>query len=242
MTKQLLDLFTRAGAEWVTWALAALSVACAAVITDRALWFGRGGRSRSATVIPLLAWGKLEQARLEVEDQAGLEAEVVRAAVDAAEDGSASVAETVACTIRRERAGYERGLGFLRGLGASAPLLGLFGAVVGVIRAFAETGAATANGAGAVDLAPAISVALVPAALGMLAAIPAVAAFHAYRRRLERMVTRAEALGHALASVLQRDVVRSAALARARVGIAPRRVKAVEAWPEPVERAQADAA
>jgi biopolymer transport protein ExbB/TolQ len=227
MTKQLFDLFTRAGAEWVMYALAALSVASVAVILERALFFRRGGRSRAATVIPLLRAGRLEQARLEVEDQAGLEAEVVRAAIDAADGGPASVAETVACAIRGERARYERGLGFLGTLGSNAPFLGLFGTVVGIIKAFADLGVGTAKGAGASAVMSGLSEALVATAVGIFVAIPAVAAFNAYNRRLKGMVTRAEALAHALASHLQRDEVRSAALGRI---ASPRRaVKPLEA-------------
>jgi biopolymer transport protein ExbB len=217
MTQQLFDLFTRAGAEWVMYALLALSVASIAVILERALFFRRGGRSRAATVIPLLAYGRLEQARLEVEDQTGLEAEVVRAAIDAAEGGPASVAEMVACTIRRERPAYERGLGFLGTLGSNAPFLGLFGTVVGIIKAFADLGVGSAaKGAGGAAVMAGLSEALVATAVGIFVAIPAVVAFNAYSRRLRGIVARAEALSHALASHLEKDEVRGAALARAR--------------------------
>jgi biopolymer transport protein ExbB/TolQ len=219
MTRQLFELFTRAGAEWVMYALAALSVASIGVILERALFFRRDGRSRAATVAPLLAAGRLEQARLEVEDRGGLEAEVVRAAVDAADGGPASVAETVACTIRREKAAYERGLGFLGTLGANAPFLGLFGTVVGIIKAFADLGVGTAKGAGAQAVMAGLSEALVATAVGIFVAIPAVAAFNVFNRGLKERVTAAEALAHALASHLVKDEVRSAALAR----VAPRR-------------------
>jgi biopolymer transport protein ExbB len=216
MTKQLFDLFTRAGAEWVLYALAALSITSVAVILERALFFRRQGRSRSETVIPLLAYGRLEQAVLEVEGQPGLEAAVVRAAVDAAEGGPASLAEAVAFTIRRERPAYERGLGFLGTLGSNAPFLGLFGTVVGIIKAFADLGVGTAKGAGAAAVMSGLSEALVATAVGIFVAIPAVVAFNAFNRNLKATVNRAEALAHALASHLEKDEVRTAALARAR--------------------------
>jgi len=216
MTKQLFDLFTRAGAEWVLYALAALSVASVAVILERALFFRRQGRSRAETVIPLLAYGRLAEARAEVEDQTSLEAEVVRAAVDAAPGGPASVAEVVACTIRRQKPAYERGLGFLGTLGSNAPFLGLFGTVVGIIKAFADLGVGTMKGAGASAVMAGLSEALVATAVGIFVAIPAVVAFNAYNRRLKAVVTRAEALAHALTSHLEKDEVRAAALAAAR--------------------------
>ncbi len=144
MTRALFDVFTRAGAEWVMYALATLSVASVAIILERALFFARYGRSRADALAPLLASGRLERARALVQGQAGLEAEVVRAALDAAPGGAASVAELVAATIRRERPAYERGLGFLGTLGSNAPFLGLFGTVVGIIKAFADLGVGAA--------------------------------------------------------------------------------------------------
>jgi biopolymer transport protein ExbB/TolQ len=218
VTTQIFQAFTRTGAEWVMYALLALSVASVAVILERAIFFRRDGRSRSATVIPLLAHGRLEQALLEVEGQTGLEAAVVRAAVDAAPGGPASVAEMVACTIRRERPAYERGLGFLGTLGSNAPFLGLFGTVVGIIKAFADLGIGAAKGPGAAAVMSGLSEALVATAVGIFVAIPAVVAFNAYNRRLRGVVGRAEALAHALASWLERDEVRGAALAQAQPG------------------------
>jgi biopolymer transport protein ExbB len=221
MTKQLFELFTRAGAEWVLYALAALSVASVAVILERALFFRRQGRSRAETVIPLLAYGRLEEARAEVEGQTGLEAEVVRAVVEAAPGGPASVAELVACTIRRQKPAYERGLGFLGTLGSNAPFLGLFGTVVGIIKAFADLGVGTAKGAGAAAVMGGLSEALVATAVGIFVAIPAVVAFNAFNRQFKATVTRAESIAHAMTAHLERDDVRALALAGAR---APRSV------------------
>jgi biopolymer transport protein ExbB len=216
MTRQLFEAFTRTGAEWVMWILLALSVASVAVILDRALFFWRHGRSHARVLEPLLAGGDLELAHAEVQGRDGLEAEVVRAALAAAPGGPASVSERVACTIRRERPAYERGLGFLGTLGSNAPFLGLFGTVVGIIKAFADLGVGTAKNAGAAAVMAGLSEALVATAVGIFVAIPAVVAFNAYNRRLKTVTTRAEALAHALASHLERDEVRCAALARAR--------------------------
>ncbi len=214
MTRILFEAFTRSGAEWVMYALAALSVASVAVILERALFFARRARSRGDVLVTLLASGRLEDARALVDGRAGLEAEVVRAALHAAPEGPASVAELVAATIRRERPAYERGLGFLGTLGSNAPFLGLFGTVVGIIKAFADLGVGAAKGAGATAVMAGLSEALVATAVGIFVAIPAVVAFNAYGRKLRTLITRAEALGHALASHLQKEDVRGATLAR----------------------------
>jgi biopolymer transport protein ExbB len=216
MTRQLFDTFTRTGAEWVMYALLALSVASVAVILERAVFYWRHGRSRAWELEPLLAAGDLDLAREAILGRRGLEAEVVEAALDAADGGPASVAERVACTVRRERQAYERGLSFLATLGSNAPFLGLFGTVVGIIKAFADLGVGASQGVGAAVVMAGLSEALVATAIGIFVAIPAVAAFNAFTRRLKTLVATSEALAHALASHLERDDVRAAALARAR--------------------------
>jgi biopolymer transport protein ExbB len=212
MTRTLFDVFTRAGAEWVMYALLALSVASVAVILERAVFFRRHGRSRADVLGALLASGRLADARAVVEGADGLEAEVVRAALRAAPDGPASVAELVASTIRRERPAYERGLGFLGTLGSNAPFLGLFGTVIGIIKAFADLGVGAAKGAGATTVMAGLSEALVATAVGIFVAIPAVVAFNAYGRRLRAVIAQTEGLAHALASHLRKDDVRGAVL------------------------------
>ena len=57
MTQSIFQVFTRAGAEWVMYVLAALSVASVAVILERALFYARYARSRSEELAPLLAAG-----------------------------------------------------------------------------------------------------------------------------------------------------------------------------------------
>jgi biopolymer transport protein ExbB/TolQ len=212
MTRTLFDVFTRAGAEWVMYALLALSVASVAVILERAVFFRRHAQSRADVLGALLASGRLADARAVVDEMHGLEAEVVRAALRAAPDGAESVAELVASTIRRERPAYERGLGFLGTLGSNAPFLGLFGTVIGIIKAFADLGVGAAKGAGATAVMSGLSEALVATAVGIFVAIPAVVAFNAFGRRLRAVTARAESLAHALAAHLRKADVRGAAL------------------------------
>lgn len=178
MTRQLFETFTRTGAEWVMYVLAALSVASVAVILERAWFFVRNGRSLAHRLGPLLAGGRLDEAREAIDGRSGLEVEVVRSALDGAAGGPASVAQLVASTIRRERPAYERGLGFLGTLGSNAPFLGLFGTVVGIIKAFADLGVGAAKGAGAAAVMAGLSEALVATAVGLLVAILALAAYN----------------------------------------------------------------
>jgi len=66
---------------------------------------------------------------------------------------------------------FERGLSFLATTASSAPFIGLFGTVIGIIQAF--QGIAAAGNASLAVVAPGIAEALIATAVGLLAAIPA---------------------------------------------------------------------
>jgi biopolymer transport protein ExbB/biopolymer transport protein TolQ len=78
----------------------------------------------------------------------------------------------------------KKGLGGLATIGSTAPFIGLFGTVVGIIHAF-EGIAATGSG-GIAAVSGGIAEALVATALGIQVAIPAVMAFNYFTGTLER--------------------------------------------------------
>jgi len=78
----------------------------------------------------------------------------------------------------------KRGLGGLATIGSTAPFVGLFGTVVGIIHAFQTMAVAGGGGLGTVSAG--IAEALVTTAFGLLVAIPAVWAFNYFTNRVER--------------------------------------------------------
>jgi biopolymer transport protein TolQ len=77
----------------------------------------------------------------------------------------------------------ERGLPFLASTGSTAPFIGLFGTVIGIIAAFqsiGESGQASLSVVG-----PGIAEALVATAVGLIAAIPATMAYNAFGGRVD---------------------------------------------------------
>jgi biopolymer transport protein ExbB/TolQ len=78
----------------------------------------------------------------------------------------------------------KRGLGILATIGSTAPFIGLFGTVVGIINAFRGIAATGSGGMAAVS--GGIAEALVATALGIFVAIPAVVAFNHFTGMLER--------------------------------------------------------
>src|SRR5881397_2537415 len=77
----------------------------------------------------------------------------------------------------------KRGLGFLATIGSTAPFIGLFGTVVGIINAFRSIAATGSGGMSVVS--GGIAEALVSTALGIFVAIPAVVAFNLFTGKIE---------------------------------------------------------
>jgi biopolymer transport protein TolQ len=77
----------------------------------------------------------------------------------------------------------KRGLSGLATIGSTAPFIGLFGTVVGILNAFQQIATQKTSGIGAV--AGGISEALVTTAFGLLVAIPAVMTFNYFTGKVE---------------------------------------------------------
>jgi len=75
------------------------------------------------------------------------------------------------------------GVGFLATIGSTAPFIGLFGTVVGIINAFRSIAATGSGGMSVVS--GGIAEALVSTALGIFVAIPAVVAFNYFTGKIE---------------------------------------------------------
>jgi len=84
----------------------------------------------------------------------------------------------------------EKRLGILATFGNNAPFIGLFGTILGVMNAFASLG--DANNISTKIVMIGISEALVATAMGLLVAIPSVAAYNYFIRRMRRVLLVAE--------------------------------------------------
>lgn len=107
-------------------------------------------------------------------------------------------------TIGRETDRLERRLLFLASVGSSAPFVGLFGTVWGIMTSF-QAIANSKNTALAV-VAPGIAEALLATALGLLAAIPAVIAYNKLSNEAGRISQRLEGFADEFSAILSRQV------------------------------------
>jgi len=87
-------------------------------------------------------------------------------------------------TLERHVARLERGIGALGTIGSVSPFIGLFGTVLGVMRAFHDLAGTASAGPGVVAVG--ISEALVTTAAGLFVAIPAIVGYNYFTTRITR--------------------------------------------------------
>jgi biopolymer transport protein ExbB len=196
--------FALLGAEWVMWVLVALSLISITIMIERVVYFF-GQRPDVAEMIDelrkLLEKRNISGAREKVSQWKGVAASVARAALAEADRGADAADEAAASAMILEKQRLERNLAFLGTVGNNAPFVGLFGTVIGIILAFNELSLNTQGGASSVMAG--ISEALVATAMGLLVAIPAVAAFNIFSRRIKAILGDADAVLHIILSGLK---------------------------------------
>ena len=106
-------------------------------------------------------------------------------------------------TIQREMERMERWMIFLASVGATAPFVGLFGTVWGIMHSFSAI--AAMHNTNLAVVAPGIAEALFATAIGLVAAIPAVLAYNAIGTDLSRYAARLEGFGTEFSAILSRQ-------------------------------------
>ncbi|MDR3605806.1 MAG: MotA/TolQ/ExbB proton channel family protein [Oligoflexia bacterium] len=208
MLSQLFLSISLVGSEWVLYLLVGLSILSFAVIFER-FWFyreaNRGIAEFRETVRKSIQNGRLEEAQQTAEKRLAsrptrspdLETEMVDQLVKQAKAGPAKssgpeiLGELARDSVVRSKLNWDRNLSVLATIGSNAPFIGLFGTVLGIIKAFHDLSHQTA---GAQAVTAGISEALVATAFGLLVAIPAVVAFNIFQRKVKAAMAEAEAL------------------------------------------------
>ncbi|MBW2264433.1 MAG: MotA/TolQ/ExbB proton channel family protein [Deltaproteobacteria bacterium] len=187
------------------WLLAILSVLSIAVMIERAVFFIRARLDVASTATRLrkaLETGGGQKALDEL--RALIRAPEVRilvAGMECEADGVASVEEAMGARRAVETVQMQRFLAFLGTLGPTAPFIGLFGTVLGIIGAFHNLAFNPQGGIGVVMAE--LSEALVATAAGLIVAIPAVIAYNVFMRTVQRRLSGASTLGGLYLSWLQ---------------------------------------
>ncbi|PZO80991.1 MAG: tonB-system energizer ExbB [Mesorhizobium amorphae] len=198
---------------WTVWLAKTLELGAARVSTGKAL--AAIGRSRT-----------LGEASRSLEGAKGTAASLVHAAVEevgmsgttAAHAGGEGLKERVTSRLNRIEAQAARrmskGTGVLATIGSTAPFVGLFGTVWGIMNSF--IGISQAQTTNLAIVAPGIAEALLATAIGLVAAIPAVVIYNVFARAITGY---RQVLGDASAAVerlVSRDLDFAAVPAQAR--------------------------
>jgi biopolymer transport protein ExbB len=181
------------GASWVLWALLALSVSGIAIIVERAICFYSTRDdipSLSAELGRLVFARQWRRAEKLLSESPSFEARVALAAMGQEDPNSAD--QLMLGASQSARLELEKNLAFLGTVGSNAPFVGLLGTVIGIIGAFRKLD--QSRGAWTDGLMSEIGEALIATAVGLLVALPAIAAFNVFRGVVQTRLARADGL------------------------------------------------
>ncbi|MBI3540925.1 MAG: MotA/TolQ/ExbB proton channel family protein [Deltaproteobacteria bacterium] len=214
LTKLFLGI-SLVGAEWVLYALVLLSIVSIALILERAWFYSKATkgldefRERVRSAASHKNWEDVKKVTLIRNSQLSnrardLDSGVVEALLSHQNSKNIpsleALSEMAQDAMIRVKLDWERNLAFLATIGSNAPFIGLFGTVLGIIKAFHDLSQQAASGAQTVTSG--ISEALVATAIGLMVAIPAVISFNLFQRRVRSALAEAEALKSFLMSKL----------------------------------------
>lgn len=194
------------GATWIMWVLVGLSVGGLAIALERALYLALRSdnlRKLKSDVLALLRMGDTTAARERLAKSKSFEAQVVAAGLEEPADGAASAEERMNGAAQLAKLRMERRLAFLGTLGSNAPFLGLLGTVIGIVRAFHELNGAA--GRVTSGLMAEVGEALVATAVGIMVALPAIAAYNYFQRVIKGRITRADSFGKEVLALLKSE-------------------------------------
>jgi biopolymer transport protein ExbB len=194
------------GADWVLVLLILVSLISITLILERAAFYRAAARNLlpfRSKLLMLVKEGKWNEAfevaanRAKECDGVPLDLETGLARVllqkrDAV-PGVDVLTEIAQSEVVRAKIQWDKNLSILATIGSNAPFIGLFGTVLGIIKAFHDL-SQQAMAAGAQTVSAGISEALIATAVGILVAIPAVVAFNLFQRQVKKAMSEAEAL------------------------------------------------
>ncbi|MBN2804762.1 MAG: MotA/TolQ/ExbB proton channel family protein [Deltaproteobacteria bacterium] len=173
-------------AEWVLLLLILLSLVSVAIMVERYVFYKRHSIKIDEvkdSFSKFLNDGDFEGAAKYLAGFDSLETNVVLFGLKSHQLGPESVEDLLGGGAQMEQARYDKWLSFLATIAANAPFIGLFGTVIGIIRAFNDLAGNMSEASSSVMAG--ISEALSTTAVGLLVAIPAVVAFNIYKSKVK---------------------------------------------------------
>jgi len=202
----LVRLLIAVGSNWVLYLLAGLSILSWAVILERAVYFRRNRLSSEllgGVITDPLRKGNYGEAKAVARTIGGFGGRVLAAGLEDPPSSPEVTNDRFQAAFLQERIRMEKGLSILGTLGNNAPFIGLFGTVLGIIKAFYDLSFNTSGGPSVVMRG--ISEALVATAAGLFVAIPAVIAYNYFQRRVKEVTNQTESVYLGVLSLLRHN-------------------------------------
>ena len=117
-----------------------------------------------------------------------------------------NVKKEMQIVINKELSSLEKGLNFLASVGSTAPFIGLFGTVWGIMNSFTAIGISQNTSLAVV--APGIAEALFATALGLVAAIPSVLFFNKFNNMLENVSNKLDVFSEEIILIISNELFR----------------------------------
>ena len=192
---QTIKAFALLGGEWVLYILLGLSVWSIAVIWDRFFLFQKKGKESKLLqekAPELLLKGQIKEVQKLVESLTSPAAAILKIGIANLSAGPESLEQILGSQRIYEKLMLEKNLLVLGTLGSNAPFIGLFGTVLGIIKAFNDL--ALAGTSGPTVVMRGVSEALVATAVGLLIAIPCVATYNYFQNWIKRELSNSDRL------------------------------------------------
>jgi biopolymer transport protein ExbB len=215
----------------VLWLLAGFSVVTWALALLKSVQFGRLGRQDRRFLARFWAAPSLPAASELTGEAPGAAARLaqagfaaIRTAESPADDLSHAInhqdrlERALRQQVQRERRALESGLAALASIGSTAPFIGLFGTVWGIMNAL--KGIAVAGSSSLETVAGPIGAALIATGVGIAVAVPAVLVYNFFLRRLKLVAADLDDFAHDFYSLAQKSSFRVIAHPAARPAVA----------------------
>jgi len=199
--KGFVDLINQGGFTMILLVLCSITVV--AVVIERLVFFGQqhaDGRELLREIGGRVAIDDLPGALTICERSTGMLPRILSYGIERADKSRADITDALTIALMDNVGSLERNLAIIGTIAVIAPFVGLFGTVLGIIRAFQDI-AASGNSTPAV-VAAGVSEALVTTAAGLLVAVISVVAFNYFKTRIkaynQEMIVAANSLAEML--------------------------------------------
>ncbi|OGR55235.1 MAG: hypothetical protein A3I11_03080 [Elusimicrobia bacterium RIFCSPLOWO2_02_FULL_39_32] len=192
------------GGEWVIYLLGICSILAVAVMVERAILFSKEKKEFKKVeeeflkVMQSLNFSQISQT---FQNFTGLSGRILRTGLLQSQRGAHAVEEEILSVTSKEKQRLEKRMIILGTLGNNAIYIGLFGTVLGVIKAFHDL---SENGnSGPEVVMQGLSEALIATAVGLLVALPCVVAYNILQKQIKDLLLDTESLARLLLAKLK---------------------------------------